>query len=94
MPADNPEFSSGREAVHARPRQVRKGKVAALYECLAVRRRTVGCPAAAEAVGVTDVSAVALDLPLKQFSKSRGGYWLAGAMEYGLCNLRRGHISA
>jgi hypothetical protein len=31
---------------------------------------------------------------LEQFSKCRGGLWLAGAMEYGLWNLHRGHKSA
>jgi hypothetical protein len=31
---------------------------------------------------------------LEQFSKSRGGFWLAGTMKYGLWNLRRGHKSA
>ena len=34
------------------------------------------------------------DEALEQFSNSRGGYWLAGAMEYALWNLRRGHKSA
>jgi len=31
---------------------------------------------------------------LEQFSKCRGGFWLAGAMEYELWHSRRGHESA
>ena len=34
------------------------------------------------------------DKPLEQFSKRRGGFWLAGAMEDGLWALRRGHKTA
>ena len=35
-----------------------------------------------------------LEQSLEQFSKNRGGFWLAGAMDDGLWHCRRGHESA